>query len=280
MATTTVAHASLIRYDSDGNQLVINLKNTGDDVSISRSSNGNLPSGATTAQGLANALGALAFKNSLSKADVGLENVDNTADANKSVNYASTAGSATKVTRVKHLSTTEELDGFVEANAFQYATVDSVAPIKNDGIILSMTWKDSPNYAHQIYINDDDPLMMQRGRHAGTWSNWVKMIDSSNIGSQSVNYANTAEAATKATHVVDYNNTGCTIDIGYNGSGITGDAIKFIAGYTTGANGSTARIKDISKSALISWMGVLPGDSIFYVSKEAPSGPCIWAKID
>ena len=411
MATTTVAHASLIRYDSDGNQLVINLKNTGDDVSIDRSANSNLPSNVTSAQSLANALGALAFKSSLSKADVGLGNVDNTADASKSVKYATTAGSAnavawdnvtgkpsvytpashthtksevglgnvdntadsaksvkyatsagsanavawgsvtgkpstytpsshthtksqitdfpsslpasdvyswakaaskpsysksevglgnvdntadasksvnyattagatTKVTRTKHLSTTEELDGFVEANVFQYATVDSVAPINNDGIILSMTWKDNPNFAHQIYINDDDSLMMQRGRHDGTWSNWVKMIDSSNIGSQSVNYASTAGAATKATRVVDYNNSGCTIDIGYNGSGITGDAIKYIAGYTTGANGSTARIKDVSKSALISWMGVLPGDSIFYVSKEAPSGPCIWAKID
>ena len=94
---TTVAHASLIRYDDNGNQLVINLKNTGDDVSINRSSNGNLPTGATTVQGLANSLGALAFKNSLSKADVGLGNVDNTADANKSVNYASTAGAANAV---------------------------------------------------------------------------------------------------------------------------------------------------------------------------------------
>ena len=459
---TTVAHASLIRYDDNGNQLVINLKNTGDDVSISRSSNGNLPSGATTAQGLANALGALAFKNSLSKADVGLGNVDNTADANKSVNYASTsglssklsrvshlssveeldnfltsnifqyatvgslapfnnndgiilsaswrdstnyghqiyiddnsslmmqrgrnsgtwgnwvkmidssnigsqsvnyantagsanavawdsvtgkpsvytpashthtksqitdfptslpasdvsawakaaskpsysksevglgnvdntadvnksvnyattAGSTTKVALVKHLSTTEELDGFVETNTFQYATVAGIAPINNDGIILSASWKDNPNYAHQIYIDDNSSAMMQRGRNNGTWGDWVRVIDSSNIGSQSVNYANTAGAATKATHVVDYNNTDCTIDIGYNGSGISGDAIKYIAGYTTGANGSTARIKDISKSALIGWMGVLPGDSIFYVSKEAPTVPCIWAKID
>ncbi len=179
MATTTVAHASLIRYDDEGNQLIINLKNTGDDVSISRSNNGNLPVDATTAQGLANSLGTLAFRSSLGKGDVGLGNVDNTADANKSVSYASTAGSATKVT-----------------------------------------------------------------------------------------------------HVVDYNNTGRTIDIGYTGAGISGDAIKFIAGYTTGADGSAARIKDVSKSALISWMGVLPGDSIFYVSKKAPTGPCIWAKID
>ena len=129
------------------------------------------------------------------KSQVGLGNVDNTADANKSVNYATTAGATTKVTRVKHLSTAEELDGFAEANVFQYATVDSIAPINNDGIILSMTWKDNPKFAHQIYINDDDSLMMQRGRHNGTWSNWVKMIDSSNIGSQSVNYANTSGSA-------------------------------------------------------------------------------------
>lgn len=94
---TTVAHASLIRYDSDGNQLVINLKNTGDDVSINRSSNGNLPSGATTAQGLANALGALAFKSSLSKSDIGLGNVDNTADSSKSVNYATSSGVASSI---------------------------------------------------------------------------------------------------------------------------------------------------------------------------------------
>ena len=280
MATTTVAHASLIRYDNDGNQLVINLKNTGDDVSITGSANSNLPSNVTSVQTLANTLGALAFKNSLSKADIGLGNVDNTADANKSVNYATTAGATTKVALVKHLSTVEELDGFAEANTFQYATVASLAPINNDGIILSASWKDNPNYAHQIYIDDNSSAMMQRGRNNGTWGDWVRVIDSSNIGSQSVNYANTAGAATKATHVVDYNNTDCTIDIGYNGSGISGDAIKYIAGYTTGANGSTARIKDISKSALIGWMGVLPGDSIFYVSKEAPTVPCIWAKID
>jgi len=41
--------------------------------------------------------GNLAVKDSLSKGDVGLGNVDNTADANKSVKYATTAGSANSV---------------------------------------------------------------------------------------------------------------------------------------------------------------------------------------
>ena len=96
MATSNV-HAQLIRYADNGDQMIINLKSAASDISLDRSSNGNLPSGATTAQGLANALGALAFKSSLSKTDVGLGSVDNTSDANKSVKYATTAGSANSV---------------------------------------------------------------------------------------------------------------------------------------------------------------------------------------
>ena len=69
MASTTY-HAQLIKYDSSGNQSILNLKNTGDDVSISRSSNGNLPSTVTSAQTLANAFGSLAFKSAVAWADV------------------------------------------------------------------------------------------------------------------------------------------------------------------------------------------------------------------
>lgn len=175
-------------------------------------------------------------KPSYSKSEVGLGNVDNTADSAKSVKYATSAGSANAV-----------------------------------------TWGNVTG----------KPSTYTPSSHTHTKSEvGLGNVDNTADSSKSVNYANTAgssdsaSSATKATRVVDYNNTDCTIDIGYKGSGITGDAIKYIAGYTTGANGSTARIKDVSKSALISWMGVLPGDSIFYVSKEAPSGPCIWAKID
>lgn len=57
--------------------------------------------------------------------------------------------------------------------------------------------------------------------------------------------------------VVDYGDTNKNIKIGYSGAGITGGNIKYIAGYTTG-DGTTdnvARIKDISKDALKSWLG-------------------------
>lgn len=70
MATTTTYHAQLIKYDSSGNQSILNLKNTGDDVSISRSSNGNLPTTVTNAQTLANALGSLAFKSAVVYNDI------------------------------------------------------------------------------------------------------------------------------------------------------------------------------------------------------------------
>ena len=60
MATTTV-HAQLIKYAANGDQTILNLTNTGTDVSIDRSSNTKIPSGVTNVQGLANKLGAFAF---------------------------------------------------------------------------------------------------------------------------------------------------------------------------------------------------------------------------
>lgn len=57
--------------------------------------------------------------------------------------------------------------------------------------------------------------------------------------------------------VIDYNDTSKNIKIGYSGAGITGNDIKYIAGYTVsdGTTGNVARIKDISKDALKSWLG-------------------------
>lgn len=97
MATTTTVHAQLIRYTTNGDQIIVNLKSAGSDISIDRSTNTKLPSTVSSAQTLADALGNLAFKNSLGKGDVGLGNVDNTADSAKSVKYATSAGSANAV---------------------------------------------------------------------------------------------------------------------------------------------------------------------------------------
>ena len=84
-----------------------------------------------------------------------------------------------------------------------------------------------------------------------------KVYASEFIGNLTGN-ASTASNAEVSTSVKDYGDTSKKINIGYNSNGITGDNIKFIAGYTTGTNGATANIKDVSKDALRSWLGAMP----------------------
>lgn len=99
-------------------------------------------------------------------------------------------------------------------------------------------------------------------------------VDNTADSAKSVKYATSsgsASSASKATGVVDYGATTKTIQIGYSGNGISGDEIKFIAGYTTG-NGSdvNAKIKDVSKDALKSWLGL---GSLAYSSATIPTIP-------
>lgn len=89
-------------------------------------------------------------------------------------------------------------------------------------------------------------------------------VDNTADSAKSVKYATSAGSsgsATKANCVADYNTTSKSIQIGYSGDGISGDAIKYIAGYTTGDGGDvSAKIKDISKDALKGWIGSLPAN--------------------
>lgn len=99
-------------------------------------------------------------------------------------------------------------------------------------------------------------------------------VDNTADANKSVKYATSAGSAgwaTKATAIVDYGATTKNIQIGYSGDGISGDDIKFIAGYTAG-NGSdvNAKIKDVSKDALKSWLGL---GSLAYSSATIPTIP-------
>ena len=85
------------------------------------------------------------------------------------------------------------------------------------------------------------------------------------------NYAGSGSpggSANSAIGVVDYNQTDKTIQIGYSGAGITGDQIKYIAGYTDGSGNVNAKIKDVSKDALKSWLGL---GSLAYSSSSIPT---------
>ena len=83
-------------------------------------------------------------------------------------------------------------------------------------------------------------------------------LDGKATSSHTHNYAGSASAggdANKALGVADYNNSNRTIKVGYNGAGLSPSDILYIAGYAFEA-GSSVSIKDISKSALQSWLGL------------------------
>lgn len=89
------------------------------------------------------------------------------------------------------------------------------------------------------------------------------------------NYAGSGSpggSANSAIGVVDYNQTGKTIQIGYSGTGITGDQIKYIAGYTDGSGNVNAKIKDVSKDALKAWLGLSSVVSDIGFSLDANTG--------
>ena len=128
------------------------------------------------------------------KSEVGLGNVDNTADANKSVKYATSAGSSTTSGAISSsgtLDTVAKLDAFIEGGKVKYATVSALdglnGMIKNDGICISTPWT-STGYGHQFYINDNGYDLYHRFRNTTkvnnvdttTWSSWKQILDSSN----------------------------------------------------------------------------------------------------
>ena len=97
------------------------------------------------------------------------------------------------------------------------------------------------------------------------------MVDGKANSSHTHNYAGSGSAggsANSAISVVDYGQTSKTIQIGYAGDGITGDQIRFIAGYTDGSGNVNAKIKDVSKDALRAWLGL---GSLAYSSSSIPT---------
>ena len=182
-------------------------------------------------------------------------------------------------------------DGTSAWNSLAYAKAD----LSKSDVITALgytppttdtnTWRPLGTTADTACAGNDSRL--SNARPASDVSAWAKAsskpsysksevglgnVDNTADSAKSVKYATSAGSASlasKATGLVDYNATSQTIQIGYSGSGISGNAIKFIAGYTTG-NGSVAKIKDVSKDALKSWLGL---GSLAYSSATIPTIP-------
>ena len=93
--------------------------------------------------------------------------------------------------------------------------------------------------------NTIDEYRFNDGRGSGAFAN---VRANKFIGSLDGN----ANTSTKATGVTDYNNASNTIHVGWAGDGLNTSNLTHIAGYTD--NG--AKIKDVSKEVLKSWLGV------------------------
>ena len=118
-----------------------------------------------------------------------------------------------------------------------------------------------------LYFNSDGYLYIQQiqtGSGITSWETRAKFTTTGVdfAGSIKENGTSLADKYSPIGHshesvksVIDYGDTNKTIKIGYSGNGLTASQIKYIAGYTDGADGNEHKIKDISKDVLKSWLG-------------------------
>ena len=285
MPTTTVVHAQLIRYDDNGDQMVINLKNTAADVSVDRSNNGNLPSSVSTAQTLANALGALAFKNSLSKSDVGLGSVDNTADASKNV------AMATKLQTYRYGSTTSTYGTQYSLYA-QWDSTGGILNLKCDGYTVLVARATSAASADAVTWDHvtGKPSVYTPASHTHTKSE-ITDFPTSLPASDVYSWAKAASKPSYSKSEVGLGNVDNTADSTKNVAMAT-KLQTYKSGSTTETygsayplyaqwNGNIVNLKVDNYKVYTDYATVAGGlEDPIYVSKTAPTKTCLWAKID
>lgn len=209
---------------------------------------------------------------------LGINNVNNTADSSKSVNYANSAGTARKCNNViyTHQNEINFLGGKQPACYFNYRNADSDA---SDGGTTGITYKFcnySPNTAYStIEANNFKGNLTGKATSAGSADT-----------ATTANSATTASTANKAIEVADYNNTNQGIKIGYAGDGFTASDVK----YALGMN-NERKIKDVSQGEYRKWLGLgsaaytsssnyAANDVITVSSSQPTSSTCkLWIKI-
>ena len=157
-----------------------------------------------------------------SKSDVGLGNVDNTADANKSVKYATSAGSATKATNADNattatkskslqlLSSTRPTDmnfnlagsdylGKITYQLASSTTTNGKPPA--DAGVLNFSW-DNGGWGAQVAVsNNNNPRLYTRGakgsNNTSTWDTAWKTVAYTDDGSVIINNLTTGTATPK-----------------------------------------------------------------------------------
>ena len=215
--------------------------------------------------------GSAAKTVNITKGNIGLGNVDNTADANKSVKYATSAGNANTATKattadsattattstlVKHKGSVPAISGTDTRTAGMqlYGAYNNGYPMTYGNVICASNGSFGSEIALDCVGGDGKRgpgRMYYRNRSdwgTSEWSDWATVA----YLTDKVAGANHADSATTSNGVKDYNDANRTIKIGFAGDGLNTSNLNYIAGYTD--NGT--KIKDVSKDVLKSWIGL------------------------
>jgi len=112
--------------------------------------------------------------------------------------YATSAGTADQIDSVGFRNTGSNAPvnaDTLDSNGITYYTggVTNFSGNASDGALYSQVY--SSSWQHQIAGDYRSGMIAVRGKNNGSWTGWRTIIDSSTIGSQSVNYATTAGSA-------------------------------------------------------------------------------------
>ena len=117
---------------------------------------------------------------------------------NISVNYANSAGSASKSNYIIQHAVGSPDDcrppAGDQVGFYRISSGTTNSPSGGDGHLITMNWTDTTSYGAQIYVDTDPTNTMAFRSKAGgdNWTAWNYVIHSNNIGSQSVSYASSA----------------------------------------------------------------------------------------
>lgn len=108
------------------------------------------------------------------KSDVGLGNVDNTADANKSVSYAETSGGLKYKPIVTSSSELDSAHWAAQISTYLFQNFNT-SILENNGIIIDGGFT-TADYGFQILIDDDPTYIMGlRQRNKNGWNSWKRI---------------------------------------------------------------------------------------------------------
>lgn len=108
------------------------------------------------------------------KSDVGLGNVDNTADANKSVSYAETSGGLKYKPMVTSSSELDSAHWAAQISTYLFQNFNT-SILENNGIIIDGGYT-TADYGFQILIDDDPTYIMGlRQRNKNGWNSWKRI---------------------------------------------------------------------------------------------------------